>query len=77
MVLLTSATLLVVCSVIQVLTVLVTVFRLGVRLKMRRLWWEDMWAGVAMVSTVAFTILNSIYFQTGQSYLVSMHSDTQ
>ncbi|KAG9309601.1 hypothetical protein JVU11DRAFT_10262 [Chiua virens] len=39
-------------NVIKGLAVLLALFRLGLRWKMRQFWWEDMWAAVAMFCTV-------------------------
>lgn len=39
-------------SVAEGLAVLLTLFRLGFRLKIQRFWWEDVWAAVASVCTV-------------------------
>ncbi|KAG6375956.1 hypothetical protein JVT61DRAFT_2833 [Boletus reticuloceps] len=50
--------------IIQFATVMVTLFRLAFRLKIQRFWWEDMWAAVAMVGMIAFSIVYSIYSHT-------------
>ncbi|KAI9452677.1 hypothetical protein HD554DRAFT_2032436, partial [Boletus coccyginus] len=52
------------CGAIKLLTVVVSLFRLTYRLKMRRFWWEDMWAAVVMVGAVVHSTVNFIYFQT-------------
>lgn len=68
---------LVASSVIEFLTSIVTLFRLAFRLRIRRLWWEDVWATVAMVGATTFSIAGVLYFQAGQSWLVSVHLDMQ
>lgn len=64
---LTSSIVLVASGVIELLAALVTLFRLALRLRIRRLWWEDVWAAVAMVCAIAFAIVILVYFQTRQS----------
>ncbi|KAF8550414.1 hypothetical protein OG21DRAFT_1446606 [Imleria badia] len=39
-------------SVIKCLTVILTLFRLRLRMKLQRFWWEDTWAAVALICTV-------------------------
>ncbi|KAG9317535.1 hypothetical protein JVU11DRAFT_1741 [Chiua virens] len=61
---------LVVFCIFEALTVIVSLLRLAFRLKIRRLWWEDMWATIATVGTIVFAANIMLYFQTGQSSLV-------
>ncbi|KAF8121061.1 hypothetical protein EV363DRAFT_1366790 [Boletus edulis] len=53
-------------GVIKCLAVFLTLFRLGFRLKIRRFWWEDVWATVALLCTVASII--SVFVVNGTSH---------
>ena len=66
-VLLTIVTVPVAYGVAQLVTVLVSLFRLAFRLKIGRFWWEDAWAAVAMVSTLAYATIDLISVQASQS----------
>ncbi|KAF8556094.1 hypothetical protein OG21DRAFT_1437615 [Imleria badia] len=50
--------------VVQCLAVILTFFRLGFRFKIRRFWWEDVWAMVALVCTVV-SIIDSVLAVSG------------
>ncbi|KAH7922114.1 hypothetical protein BV22DRAFT_1017927 [Leucogyrophana mollusca] len=42
----------VVTSVLQCIAILLTIFRLWYRVSIRRFWWEDAWAAVAMICAI-------------------------
>ncbi|KAF8436557.1 hypothetical protein L210DRAFT_3452039 [Boletus edulis BED1] len=51
-------------SAIDVLAIVATLFRLVFRLRIRRFWWEDMWAAVMVVCGTTFVIAQLVAFKT-------------
>ena len=54
-------------TVIDGLAVILTLFRLLFRLQIRRFWWEDVWATVAVVCGTIFIIVQLICGVTGKT----------
>lgn len=52
-------------SIVKGLVVILTLFRLGFRLKIQRFWWEDLWAAVALLCTLVSII---------SAFAISRHS---
>ncbi|KIJ62243.1 hypothetical protein HYDPIDRAFT_189100 [Hydnomerulius pinastri MD-312] len=50
---------------LQGVSLVLTMFRLAFRLKIRRFWWEDAWAAVGFVCGVTFIIVTRIYLDVG------------
>ncbi|KAG2115529.1 hypothetical protein DEU56DRAFT_176124 [Suillus clintonianus] len=65
-------TLRVVCTVLQILGILLTIMRLGYRVRTRMIWVEDMWAVAALVCGVTSLITDWTNFYTsGQAAIIS------
>ncbi|KAG1736771.1 hypothetical protein EDB19DRAFT_1020375 [Suillus lakei] len=62
----------VVCTILQVLAILITILRLGYRVRTRMFWVEDMWAVAALVCVVTSLIAGLKSFDTdgGQSAII-------
>ncbi|KAF8129505.1 hypothetical protein EV363DRAFT_1399840 [Boletus edulis] len=58
------AALFIASSVFNGLAMILTLFRLFFRLRIERLWWEDMWAAVMLVCGMTFSIAQLISFET-------------
>ncbi|KAN0082425.1 hypothetical protein V8E55_008220 [Tylopilus felleus] len=60
-------------SAVKGLAGILTLFRLGFRLKIRRLWWEDFWATVALVCTMVsiFTVVTVSRTTNARSILIA------
>lgn len=52
-------------SVLQLIGILLSLFRLWFRLKIQRLWWEDAWSLVACVSAIAVLTAEWMYLEGG------------
>ncbi|KIJ64124.1 hypothetical protein HYDPIDRAFT_175806 [Hydnomerulius pinastri MD-312] len=60
-------------SVLQGLAFLFTIFRLWLRYKIHRLWWEDVWAAIALCSGASGLMGLWIFLKTtGESYMVGV-----
>ncbi|KAH7912491.1 hypothetical protein BJ138DRAFT_1004359 [Hygrophoropsis aurantiaca] len=59
-----SKRIIVVTTVIQCIAMLITMFRLWFRLQMRRFWWEDTWALIALLFDIVGLISGWLYFPT-------------
>ncbi|KAF8555029.1 hypothetical protein OG21DRAFT_1597068 [Imleria badia] len=58
------AALFIASSVVDGLAMMLTLFRLFVRLQIRRFWWEDMWAAIMLAFGTTFIIAQLLYFET-------------
>lgn len=54
-------------GILEGLAVLVTLCRLGFRLKIQRFWWEDGWAVIAVLFTVIYIATTPIFFMNRKS----------
>ena len=43
-------------TILHLIAILLTLFRLGQRYKIRRLWWDDAWVGAALLLDVVYMI---------------------
>lgn len=50
--------------VVKCLAVILTLCRLGFRIKIQRFWWEDVWAVIALLCTVV-SIISSVLAVSG------------
>lgn len=63
-----------VSSVLQLIGILLSLFRLWFRLKIRRLWWEDAWAFIACLCSIVLLASEWMYLKGGTYQTLSLSS---
>ncbi|KAH7914151.1 hypothetical protein BJ138DRAFT_1144497 [Hygrophoropsis aurantiaca] len=51
-------------TVLQGIAICLTLFRLALRISIRRFWWDDVWAGIAIICGLLCVIFSWVYVRT-------------